>query len=288
MKKIFLLSIIVYLNSFVFAQSNKFNSEVAWLNKNIIPITSLKAGSSFEDLKPLGKIVADARIVSLGECTHGSSEIFSMKHRLLEYLVVEKGFTIFSIEANMPESYALNEYVLNGKGDPKKLINGMYFWTWYTQEVLDMVVWMKKYNETAEHKIMFTGFDMQFPDVATGIVRQYLYKTKYSLLPLLNSYDSIVKANRKNKNYQKAMYPELKNIAKILLDSITKLPQSNVDTAFEWAYQNIKILWQYGAGLHDNPNRDESMAENIKWIAKQNPNSKIVVWAHNGHIRKSK
>jgi erythromycin esterase len=40
------------------------------------------------------------------------------------------GFTIFSIEANMPEAYRLNDYVLNGTGDPAQLIHGMYFRTW--------------------------------------------------------------------------------------------------------------------------------------------------------------
>ncbi len=287
MKKLLLFIFVINVKLFVFAQSNKFSNEVAWLNKNIIPISALYAGSGFKDLKPFGELVADARIVSLGECTHGSSEIFSMKHRLLEYLVIEKGFTIFSIEANMPEAYALNEFVLHGKGDPKKLISGMYFWTWYTQEVLDMVLWMKKYNETGESKIMFTGFDMQFPEEASSITRQYLTKEKGSLLPLLDNYDSIVRANRKNKDYQKTMYPELKNVAKILLDSMANISHNNDDTAFVWAYQNTKILWQHGAGLNNNPARDESMAENIKWIVHQNPTSKIVLWAHNGHIRKS-
>ena len=55
----------------------------------------------------------------------------------------EMGFTIFSIEANMPEAYAVNNYVLNGVGDPKQLLQGMYFWTWNTQEVLDMILWMR-------------------------------------------------------------------------------------------------------------------------------------------------
>ena len=78
-------------------------------------------------MQPLKKIVGDARVVSLGEATHGSREFFQFKHRMLEFLATEKGFTIFSIEANMPEAYRLNDYVLNGKGDPAALIKGMYF-----------------------------------------------------------------------------------------------------------------------------------------------------------------
>ena len=61
-------------------------------------------------------VIGDARIVSLGEATHGSREFFQLKHRMLEFLATEMGFTIFSIEANMPEAYRLNDYVLNGHG----------------------------------------------------------------------------------------------------------------------------------------------------------------------------
>jgi erythromycin esterase-like protein len=127
-------------------------------------------------MKPLKKMIGNARIVSLGEATHGSREFFQLKHRMLEYLATEMGFTIFSIEANMPEAYRLNDYVLNGTGDPAKLIKGMYFWTWNTQEVLDMVMWMRQFNKSGKGKVQFTGFDMQTPNVAADIVRDFVDK----------------------------------------------------------------------------------------------------------------
>ena len=55
-----------------------------------------------------------------------------MKHRLTEFLATEMGFTLFAIEANMPEAYRINEYVLTGEGDPKELLRGLYFWMWDT------------------------------------------------------------------------------------------------------------------------------------------------------------
>ena len=174
MRKIYLLQVAIFFCLFIKAQSAIDNKQAEWINNNCIPLNYVIAGNGFADLQPLKSLIGDARIVSLGECTHGSSEVFSMKHRMLEYLVKEKGFTIFSIEANMPEAYALNEYIIDGKGNPRKLLAGMYFWTWNTQEVLDMIEWMKKYNETATNKISFTGFDMQFPDVSIKILRDYL------------------------------------------------------------------------------------------------------------------
>jgi erythromycin esterase-like protein len=145
-----------------------------WIKANAVPIATPEAGHGFEDLEPLRKTVGDARVVALGEATHGTREFFQLKHRMLEFLATQLGFTIFSIEANMPEAYRLNDYVLRGEGDPVRLIKGMYFWTWDTQEVLAMVKWMREFNASGKGRVEFTGFDMQTPNVALQIATDFL------------------------------------------------------------------------------------------------------------------
>jgi erythromycin esterase len=61
-------------------------------------------------MQPLKEIVGNARVVSLGEATHGTREFFQLKHRMLEFLATEMGFTMYSIEANM------REFNASGKG----------------------------------------------------------------------------------------------------------------------------------------------------------------------------
>ncbi len=151
-------------------------SHLAWLKANAVAVKTVEAGNGFEDLQKLKAAIGSARIVSLGEATHGTREIFQMKHRLTEFLATELGFTIFSIEANMPEAYRVNDYVLHGKGDPKALLNGMYFWTWNTEEVLGMIEWMRQFNASGKGRIQFTGFDMQTVRVAVEIVEDLLRK----------------------------------------------------------------------------------------------------------------
>jgi erythromycin esterase-like protein len=151
-------------------------AELDWVRKNALQLDGCEAGKGFKDLAPLRKLIGDARIVSLGEGTHGTREFFQMKHRLTEFLASEMGFTIFSIEANLPEAYRLNDFVLEGKGDPRELIAGMYFWTWNTEEVLDLVLWMREFNRTGKGRIEFTGFDMQTHKVAAAIARGFLEK----------------------------------------------------------------------------------------------------------------
>ena len=156
-----------------------------WVRASAIRLATPVAGHGFDDMQPLKKVVGDARIVALGEATHGTREFFQLKHRMLEFFATQMGFTIFSIEANMPEAYRLNDFVLNGQGDPAKLIKGMYFWTWDTEEVLDMVLWMRDFNKSGKGRVEFTGFDMQTPNVANQIVRDFVAKADPEYAPAL-------------------------------------------------------------------------------------------------------
>jgi erythromycin esterase-like protein len=148
--------------------------QLDWVKKTAIPLAGDDPGLPLDDLAGLRDLIGDAHVVALGEDTHGTREFFRTKHRILEYLATELGFSVFAIEANMPESYAMNDYVLNGVGDPKEFLKGMYFWTWNTQEVLDMVEWMRAFNLSGKGPIQFTGFDMQTPDVAEKIVQSFV------------------------------------------------------------------------------------------------------------------
>lgn len=160
--------------SAMLAQPTEF--PIDWVRTHAIRLATAEAGHGFADMQPLERLIGDARIVSLGEATHGTREFFQLKHRMLEFLASRMGFSIFSIEANMPEAYKLNDYVLNGTGDPAALVRGMHFWTWDTEEVLDMVRWMRAFNDSGKGRVQFTGFDMQLPDAAADNVRTFAAK----------------------------------------------------------------------------------------------------------------
>jgi erythromycin esterase-like protein len=92
-------------------------ADIARLNQQITPITAVRAGSGFADLAPLPPVVASARVVGLGECTHGTHEVFQLKHRLLEYLVTQQGFTTLALEVDYGWGEILNEYIQTEVGD---------------------------------------------------------------------------------------------------------------------------------------------------------------------------
>src|SRR5215471_6331183 len=71
---------------------------ISWLKANALPIASVEPGTSFKDLEQLRPLIGDARIVSLGEATHGTREFFQLKHRMIEYCVSRLGFTMIGFE----------------------------------------------------------------------------------------------------------------------------------------------------------------------------------------------
>ena len=133
------------------------NEVLEALQENTFPLVSVNEGQGFEDLQPMIPLLTGKRIVALGEATHGTSEFFHMKHRLVEFLVVEMGFRHFGMELSLADGRLLDDYI-QGKGtDPRQVL----YWPWATQEVMDMLNWMRAYNASVdpEQRITFHGFD---------------------------------------------------------------------------------------------------------------------------------
>ena len=134
-----------------------------WLKNNAVMLKTVEAGNGFSDLKIFKTILKDVRIVGVGEATHGASEFFKFKHRMVEFLVKEMNFNVVALEASYPACLKINEYVLYGKGDRAQALAGQGFWTWNTKEISDLVEWIYKYNKglPERKRVKFVGFDMQ-------------------------------------------------------------------------------------------------------------------------------
>jgi erythromycin esterase len=261
---------------------------VDWTRRNAVPLKTVEAGNGFADMAGIGKIVGDARIVALGEATHGSREFFQLKHRIIEYLATQKNFTVFAIEANMPEAYRLNDYVLHGEGNPKQLLKGMYFWTWNTQEVLDLVLWMREYNRSGKGHVEFTGFDMQNPKLAMEIVQNFIAQQEPSYAgEVAQSYADVMQAVRGGSDAnasKEKVAARCAAIVKHLEDRRATYEKQASPRDVEWATQMARIVCQATQMATGEKSRDASMSENVQWIAEQSRGGKLILWAHNGHI----
>lgn len=266
---------------------------VEWVKGTAVTLKTVEAGQGFEDMRKLKPVLKDVRVVALGEATHGTREFFQLKHRMLEYLATELGFTVFALEANFTEARAVNEYVLTGKGDPARALAGLYFWTWNTEEVLELIRWMRRYNEDPAHvkKLKFYGVDMQIPRVATAKVLEYLArvdagqaeKVKESLAPLTTDNPRTLPRER-----QQAAMDTLREVAKRLDERRADDTRRVGKEAWALARQDLTIALQATQAMlnpSDYEFRDRAMADNLRWILDhEGPGTKAVLWAHNAHV----
>src|SRR4051812_15253729 len=75
------------------------DARIAWLQANSAPLRSIDpADTDFADLEPLARAIGDARIVMLGEQTHGDGATFLAKCRLVHFLHERLGFDVLSFE----------------------------------------------------------------------------------------------------------------------------------------------------------------------------------------------
>lgn len=94
------------------------------LRRSAVPLSGLWPRLGFDDFRPLAAIIGEARVVGLGEAAHGAGEIFTVKHRLIEYLVVELGFTGVAFEASYAGCQPIDEYVRHGRGVAAEALTG--------------------------------------------------------------------------------------------------------------------------------------------------------------------
>ncbi len=114
-----------------------------------------------DDLEPLKAVLAGRRLVAIGEATHGTHEFFQMKHRMFVFLVEQMGFTLFGMECGADATARVNEFITGGAGDAATIANQLTYWPWATEEVRDLLLWMRDYNARPGviNPIRFYGLD---------------------------------------------------------------------------------------------------------------------------------
>ncbi|MBK7212935.1 MAG: erythromycin esterase family protein [Bacteroidales bacterium] len=270
-----------------------------WISGNANPLKTVDAGNSFEDLQAFRTILKDVRVVGLGEATHGSSEFFRMKHRMLEFLVKELDFTSFYIEASMTRCRYINDYVLYGLGslDTATTIQG--FVTWRVDEVRDMIEWMREYNATvsADKKVKFLGYDLQINDMGWKGLKSFYKLVDPSKLSHLDSLQiqadsASVWSNSMSRSQEGGdLFKKLRPLCLSVLDDMVlnegQYQYLSGKEKYDENLMNIRLIIQeiesYQNGYNDR--RDYYMAQNILSLLNQEkPGAKVVVWAHNMHI----
>ena len=271
---------------------------VDWVRAHEIPLATVEGGQGPADLAPLRAIVGDARAVGLGEATHGTREIFQLKHRMLEYLVGEMGFNVLAIETGLPESFAIEDYVLGGPGDPAQLLAGESA-VWKTEELRDVVRWMREWNRTHTRKVHFQGLDMRRGGVAARDTLAYLERTDRAMLsaPFVRAIApvadpaSYAEITRRPKPELAALAAQARELVAWFESHRAQLVAKSGAEAWWRAVMQARVLAQMFEWLAAGDTRarvlvrESAMADNaLRALEHYGPDARAVVWAHNAHI----
>ena len=281
-----------------FTSPYNINPIVKWLEEHAKPLKTTNPTASLNDLKPLKDMVGSASIVGLGETTHGAHEVFTMKHRIVHYLVSEKGFTNLVLEEGWDRALKLDRYVLTGKGNPNQYLSPEF----KTKEIVDLINWIKEYNTDPKHKSKVRVIGMDIQSVSKNIynnITEYVRRNNPYLLPNLEEKIKDLIPVTKDINIFSGLTKENKEKYISNAKQINALLEQNKNTLngnskeFAWIKQTARIIEQFttmAASFPDNPSEfflkhDIAMYENVKWTEEHL--GKTIVWAHNGHVSKT-
>jgi erythromycin esterase-like protein len=120
------------------------------------------------DLDPLLDRIGDARIVAVGEASHGTHEYYAWRAALTRRLIEERGFGFVAVEGDWPDCYRVNRSVKLAEGaheDPRDALDSFDrwpTWMWANDDVVDFCRWLRGFNAVrpAEERVGFYGLDV--------------------------------------------------------------------------------------------------------------------------------
>jgi erythromycin esterase len=264
---------------------------------------------SADDLDPLLESVGEARVVLLGEATHGTSEYYTWRHRISERLVREQGFSFLAVEGDWPDCYRVNRYVKGmpgSGGDAREVLHEFRrwpTWMWANEEVVALAEWLRRHNrslDSAARPVGFYGLDVYSLWESIAAVQEYLERIDPpAAMRARRAYGCFDPYREDVQEYAMAttLVPTSceREVVAILMELRRMAPRYREDgrDAFFDAEQNALVARQaelyYRTMVRGGPTswnvRDTHMMDTLERLLDHHgPQSRGIVWEHNTHI----
>jgi erythromycin esterase-like protein len=259
------------------------------------------------DLDPLMERIGDARVVLLGEASHGTHEFYTWRDRITRRLVAEKGFHFVAVEGDWPDCYLVNRWI---KGqDAGQSVRGMLHaferwptWMWANEEVARLAEWLRQHNDAlpAERRVGFYGLDVYSLWDSMDVVTRYLEKVDpEAAARARGAYGCFDPYGEDVQDYAMAtaLVPTSceEQVVRALADLRSRGPDYAEEgrEAFFNAEQNALVARNaeryYRAMIRGGAQswnvRDTHMIETLERLLQHHgPQSKAIVWEHNTHV----
>jgi len=259
-------------------------------------------------VEPLMNRIGEARIVMLGEASHGTHEFYAYRAYITRRLIEEKGFNCIAVEGDWPDGYRINRYVKGyeqGDRSPVEILHSFHrwpTWLWANQETAVFLSWLRSFNATRsrEDKAGFYGLDLYSLWESMDRILDYLERNDPSSVHLAKEALHCFEPYRKKDGiaYGRAAHivPDQcqKKVIDLLCGIRNRLPEydgdhENVLNIEQNAYVVANAEDYYRTMVEGGPHswnlRDKHMADTLtRLLDFHGPRSKVVLWAHNTHI----
>jgi erythromycin esterase len=276
------------------------------LDRAAHPLRTVEPGGDTRDLRALDRMIGGARVVGLGEATHSSHEFFALKDRVFRHLVAERGFRTFALEAPWSTGLRLNDYVLHGRGDVRRIMREEFqrdFQWWNNTDWLRLLEWMRAHNvRHPDDPVRFMGDDIAWtgPELYDA-VEEYVADAHPGLSDriagLYRGLRPTVGTGEYIERYLNKPYAERMRLAERTGEALELLRREGPGRdreAYDWALRHAEAIdqtaRQYAFDLEDPAQiaeamryRDEMMAANVVWW-QRHTGTKVLLSAHNNHV----
>ena len=257
------------------------------------------------DLRPLMRRIGDARVVLIGEATHGTAEFYRMRDRISRELIDHHGFSFVAIEGDWPDAARIDHYVQHREYAPSEWMAFARFpvWMWRNREVRAFVDWLRNRNAGLEPagRAAFHGLDLYSLYNSIRSILDYLdsvdpktaavARRRYGCLTPWESDPAVYGHAAQTGRYQTCE----REVASMLTDLMQKRRAyaEHDGERFLDAVQNARLVanaeryyrtMYYGSRASWNL-RDSHMFDTLKNLLHfHGPKSRAIVWAHNSHV----
>jgi erythromycin esterase-like protein len=261
---------------------------------------------------PLLQAIGDARVVAIGEASHGTHEFYSIRAGLTRALIDYCGFTLVAVEADWPDAYRVNRWVRSASHDDTAddaLADFARFprWMWRNTDIVDFIRWLKERNlsQPVDRRIGFYGLDLYSLHRSIEAVLAYLTKVDpEGAVRARERYSCFEMFGRDPQEYG---YASTRGFSRDCEDEVTAQLVDLRARAFDYARrdgriaadeyffaeQNARLVANaetyyramFGSNVQSWNVRDRHMMETLESLMKHaGSDSKVVVWAHNSHL----
>ena len=263
-------------------------------------VASLAAPLADEgDLDPLLDRIGDARVVMLGEASHGTHEFYTWRAAITRRLIEERGFSFVAVEGDWPDCDRVDRSVRCAPGapdDPREALLGFErwpTWMWANEEVVDFCRWLRAHNSAATHRAGFHGLDVYSLWESLREILIYLRENDPEQVPgALAAYRCFEPFGEDPQAYAWAT----RFVSATCETEVVHLLVALRGKASFGAWQNAEVVagadHYYRAMVHGGPrswnvrdrHMDDTLARLLDHYDGGEGTSRAVVWAHNTHV----